>query len=134
MDHIPPEMMRFGWMPEDDGVRARPAKDKFEPYIGRNPYMTSSADDQAVIRWVKDVMKNSTDKEVADVVDDRLSWIFYDDTGGVIARLPMAMIDRIRAVVRVQQPVVTAEKEDIKFLVGHAPDDEGFKHDVDEVS
>lgn len=96
--------------------------------------MTSSADDQAVIRWVKDVMKNSTDKEVADVVDDRLSWIFYDDAGGVIVRLPMDTINRIRAVVRVQQPVVTAEKEDIKFLVGHAPDDEGFKHDVDEVS
>lgn len=130
MDYLPPEMLWNMWEPDDDAVekhRRAARRDKFEPYIGRNPGVTnfSNPDEQAVIKWVKGVIKRNSDKEVAYVVDDKLSWVFYNDKDDVIVRIDMPTIQRITKVMRRKTPILLPEPDDI---VVHEELDSGMEH------
>lgn len=86
MNYLPPELIRWGWQPDEEPPKRARSVDMA---------VQSNEIDQKVIRWVAARLGTPVGK----VVDDGVSWIFYDDGGTIIVRLPRDLIERIMEMV-----------------------------------
>lgn len=69
--------------------------------------------DQKVIRWVAARLGSPVTK----VIDDKISWSFYDEGGNIIARLPRDLVERIMELVwkepkRIERAVMGEDDQD----------------------
>lgn len=54
-----------------------------------------NSDEKGVMQWVKSYLRNRFGHDPVRVVDDKISWIFYDENDTVIARLEKDLVDRM---------------------------------------